>query len=156
MGNSWWLDNSTLYDAIFTVYDGLVEDVHAAGAKNFLFLTTPPVNRSPLILNQADSAYAVEHEGIVIADWNSRVGKLAEGLKARHSGVSVFVHDTWGVFDKVIADPKSFVETEGVKNVTGFCKAYAKYVFFLSSPFWSFFLVWGMDAGLWVRYANGQ
>ena len=84
------------------------------------------MNRSPLILNQDDGGYGVEYEGKVILDWNARLSKMAMALEQRHAGVTTFVHDTWGVFDSVIKDPKSFEQTSGLKNVTAFCKAYAK------------------------------
>ncbi|KAF1845420.1 carbohydrate esterase family 16 protein [Cucurbitaria berberidis CBS 394.84] len=125
VGNSWWLNNATLYDSIFTVYAGLLDQVYEAGARNFLFLSTPPVNLAPLTLNKDDNGYAKENEGKVILDWNKRLSALAAAFKAKNEGVTVFVHDTWGVFNAVIEDPKSFEQTAGLKNVTGFCKAYA-------------------------------
>jgi hypothetical protein len=43
VGNSWWLDNATaLYDRIFDVYAGLLDQVYDTGARNFLFLSVPP------------------------------------------------------------------------------------------------------------------
>lgn len=125
VGNSWWLNNATLYDAIFSTYAGLLDQVYATGARNFLFLSTPPVNLAPLTLNQNDNGYSKEHEGIVIQDWNKRLNALSTAFKANHTGVTVFVHDTWGVYNSVIANPKSYEQTAGLKNVTGFCKAYA-------------------------------
>jgi phospholipase/lecithinase/hemolysin len=128
VGNSWYLNNATLYDAIFATYAGLLDQVYEAGARNFLFLSVPPVNLSPLILNQADNGYASEYEGRVIADWNARLANMTAKFKAKHAGVTTFVHDTNALFTKIIKDPKSFEQTAGLRNVTGYCKAYAKYV----------------------------
>jgi hypothetical protein len=36
VGNSWWLNNNTLYDTIFSTYASLLSDVYATGARNFL------------------------------------------------------------------------------------------------------------------------
>jgi phospholipase/lecithinase/hemolysin len=124
VGNSWWLNNATLYDDIFAVYGGLVQQVYDAGARNFLFLTVPPVNLAPLTLENGD--YAIENEGKAILDWNARVAKLADGFKANHTGVTTFVHDTHKVFSDVIADPKTYPQTAGLKNTTGYCVAYQK------------------------------
>lgn len=126
VGNSWWLNNATLYDAIFNEYAALLADVYATGARNFLFLSTPPVNLAPLTLNNGDGGYAKEAEGKVILDWNARLSKLAASFQASHKGVTYFVHDTWGLYSKVIASPKSYPQTAGYKNVTAFCTAYEK------------------------------
>jgi phospholipase/lecithinase/hemolysin len=128
VGNSWYLNNATLYDAIFSTYSGLLDQVYNTGARNFLFLSVPPVNLSPLILNQADNGYASEYEGRIIADWNSRLANMTAQFKAKHAGTTTFIHDTNALFTKVIRNPKSFAQTADLKNVTAFCKAYAKYV----------------------------
>jgi phospholipase/lecithinase/hemolysin len=126
VGNSWWLNNATLYDTIFSEYAGLLNQIYDTGARNFLFLSVPPVNLSPLILNQADDGYAKEHEGYVIADWNSRLANMTSQFKATHKGVETFIFDTNALFSKVIQDPKSYPQTAGLKNVTAFCDAYKK------------------------------
>jgi phospholipase/lecithinase/hemolysin len=124
VGNSWWLNNATLYDTIFSVYASLLDDVYATGARNFLFLSVPPVNLAPLTLNQDDGGYAVEYEGKVILDWNKRLSGMVTAFQANHTGTSVFVHDTWGLFNAVIENPASYEQTAGLKNVTGYCAAY--------------------------------
>lgn len=126
VGNSWYLNNATLYDTIFSTYNTLLEQIYTTGARNFLFLSVPPVNLSPLILNQNDNGYASEYEGKVILDWNARLKNMTATFKAKHAGVEVFVHDTHALFSKVIADPKSVEQTSGYKNVTGYCDAYKK------------------------------
>ncbi|KAH3985251.1 hypothetical protein HBH98_040530 [Parastagonospora nodorum] len=125
VGNSWYLNNATLYDAIFAEYAGLLDQVYDTGARNFLFLDVPPVNLSPLITEKADDGYATEYEGRVIADWNGRVANMTAQFKAKHAGVTAFVHDTNALFTQVIKDPKSVEQTVGYKNTTAFCKAYA-------------------------------
>jgi phospholipase/lecithinase/hemolysin len=126
VGNSWWLNNSTLYDAIFSTYSSLLSDVYATGARNFLFLSVPPVNLAPLTLNQDDGGYATENEGKVILDWNKRLSTMVTAFQANHTGTKAFVHDTWGLFNAVIEDPKAYAQTAGLKNVTGYCEAYMK------------------------------
>ena len=126
VGNSWWLNNSTLYDAIFSTYSSLLSDVYATGARNFLFLSVPPVNLAPLTLNQDDGGYAKENEGRVILDWNKRLSTMVTAFQANHTGTKAFVHDTWGLFNAVIEDPKAYEQTAGLKNVTGYCEAYMK------------------------------
>jgi phospholipase/lecithinase/hemolysin len=126
VGNSWYLNNATLYDSIFSTYAGLLEQVYSTGARNFLFLNVPPVNLSPLITTQNDNGYATEYEGKSIVDWNARLVNMTKALKTKHADVTVFVHDTNALFMQVIKDPKSYEQTKGLKNVTGYCDAYKK------------------------------
>ncbi|CAE7178865.1 Lipase GDSL domain containing protein [Pyrenophora teres f. teres] len=125
VGNSWWLGNATLYDAIFAVYAKQLDDLYETGARNFLFLSVPPVNLAPLTLQKDDGGYAVKTEGEVIQNWNKRLGGIVDAFQVRYPGSTrAFVHDTWGVFKKVIEDPRSWEQTAGLRNVTGFCEAY--------------------------------
>jgi phospholipase/lecithinase/hemolysin len=126
VGNSWWLNNNTLYDTIFSTYASLLSDVYTTGARNFLFLSVPPVNLAPLTLNQDDGGYATENEGKVILEWNKRLSAMVEAFQANHSGTTAFVHDTWGLYNAVIEDPGAYEQTAGLKNVTGYCEAYMK------------------------------
>ncbi|KAL1801402.1 hypothetical protein ACET3X_001744 [Alternaria dauci] len=124
VGNSWWLNNATLYDTIFSVYGSLLEDVYATGARNFLFLSVPPVNLAPMTLNQDDGGYAKENEGKVILDWNKRLSDMVNAFQANHTGTTAFVHDTWDLYNAVIENPASYEQTAGLKNVTDYCAAY--------------------------------
>lgn len=126
VGNSWWLNNATLYDTIFTRYAGLLDQVYKTGARNFLFLSVPPVNLAPLTLNKDDNGYSVEAEGKVILDWNRRLTALTKAFKKSHTDSQIFVHDTYKVFNDVIKKPKAYPQTSGYKNVTGYCAAYEK------------------------------
>lgn len=126
VGNSWYKNNATLYDSIFTVYSGLLEQVYTSGARNFLFLSVPPVNLAPLTLANNDGGYSVDAEGKSILDWNSKLTALTQAFKKRHADANLFVHDTHKVFEDVIKNPKAYPQTAGYKNVTGYCTAYEK------------------------------
>jgi phospholipase/lecithinase/hemolysin len=125
VGNTWSANNATLYNAIFSVYKGQLEDVYKTGARNFLFLSVPPVNLAPLTLDQDDES-ASEREGKVIVDWNRRLSAMVATFRASHTGTTVFVHDTWGLYNSVIENPKSYKQTAGLRNVTDYCTAYVK------------------------------
>lgn len=126
VGNSWWLETApTLYDQIFAVYDGLLESIYATGARNFLFLSVPPVNLAPLTLENGD--YAIENEGKMIELWNAKLKNMTGAFAKRHEGkTNIFHHDTHGLFTQVIKDPKTYEQTAGLKNTTGYCAAYQK------------------------------
>ncbi|KAF2642776.1 hypothetical protein P280DRAFT_395984 [Massarina eburnea CBS 473.64] len=123
VGNSWWFDNATvLYDQIFSVYDGLLEQTYQTGARNFLFLSVPPVNLAPLTLGNGD--YAVENEGKMIGVWNDKLTNLTKTFGTKHTDTKLMIHDTFGVFNDVINDPSAYEQTKGLKNTTGYCEAY--------------------------------
>jgi phospholipase/lecithinase/hemolysin len=131
VGNSWWLNNATLYDAIFDVYAAQLGNLYAAGARNLLFLSVPPVERAPLTLSKDDGGYAVENEGRVILDWNRRLKDLTSAFGRAHGDANLFVHDTWSTYDRVLKNPAAFEQTRGLRNTTGFCAAYAGWVSFV-------------------------
>lgn len=128
IGNSWSQQNNTLYDTIFIRYAGLLDQVYKTGARNFLFLSVPPVQLAPLTLSKDDGGYSVETEGKVIRDWNKRLSAMTAAFKKNHRDANLFVHDTYKVFADVIKNPKSYPQTAVYKNVTGFCEAYIGYV----------------------------
>lgn len=125
VGNSWWLSTTAaLNTEIFAVYRGLVDELYYAGARNFLFVNVPPVDRSPLALGNTAEQQAMEKADI--ADWNARVVGMAQAVKGGLEGVNVFVVDANKVFTEVLDDPGSFVQTEGYLNTTSYCEAYEK------------------------------
>lgn len=123
VGNSWWLETSTeLYTQIFEVYEGLLEQIYATGARNFLFLQVPPVNLAPLTLENGE--WSIENEGKAIQVWNDKLKEMTASFGAKHADAELLVHQTWDLYNKVIENPASFEQTAGLKNVTGYCKAY--------------------------------
>lgn len=126
IGNSWWLDNATmLYDQIFSVYGGLLDQVYDTGARNFLFLNVPPINLAPMTLDNGN--WSVENEGKMIGVWNSKLVNMTAAFNARHGHkTTTIIHDTHAVYEAALKDPKAFPQTSGIKNTTAWCKAYEK------------------------------
>ncbi|KAI1490314.1 hypothetical protein F5X96DRAFT_679194 [Biscogniauxia mediterranea] len=125
VGNSYWLgadELAALNAQIFDVYAGLVGQLHGAGARNFVFVNVPPVDRSPLTVGQGPDAAALEKADI--AAWNGLVGDLAAALKANHSETNVWVYDANESFGAVMDDPGAYEATAGLKNTTDYCAAY--------------------------------
>ena len=128
VGNSWWYEEpklNELYGKIFTLYADLVAQIYEAGGRNFAFINVPPVDRSPMMVEQGPEA--TEGEKKIIAQWNGRVEKLAAELKAAHSDeVNVWTYDSNQSFGTVLDDPTAFEATADMKNVTDYCKAYER------------------------------
>lgn len=126
VGNSFWSGadaNEVLYGQIFEVYKGLLEQLYESGARNFVLLNVPPIQRSPLTLGQGDEAVALETAALEM--FNGMVQGLAGDVKA-HKGVNVWLYDSYAAFDEVLDDPASHPQTEGYKDVTTFCEEYQK------------------------------
>lgn len=121
IGNSYYNANSTLYTQIFTSYALQIDALYQSGGRNFLFLNVPPVDLSPLTVEQGAEAQALEAG--VVASWNQNVTVLARNLSSTYADARVFVFDTHALFTRVLEEPCEWVETCGYRNLTGFCKA---------------------------------
>ena len=69
VGNSWSkgaADTSVLYPEIMSVYEGVLDELYYDGARKFLFINLPPVNRAPLALIQSTENQAEEKAAISV------------------------------------------------------------------------------------------
>lgn len=110
-------------------YAALAADLRTAGARNFVFVNVPPIDRSPLTRGAGEAAQRLEKADV--EDFNSLVVEMARRLRAQGAGaqdggeaVNVWVYDSHAAFGKVMDDPSSFPQTVGYKNVTDCCEAY--------------------------------
>lgn len=122
VGNSYAAKNASLQPIIFEEYAGLVDQLYTSGARNFLFLNVPPVNRSPLTVAAGASSQALEAEAI--AEWNARVYLLSKNLTHAHRDVTSFVFDTNSLFNRVLDYPCVSPITCPYQNTTDYCVAY--------------------------------
>ncbi|KAJ0326933.1 hypothetical protein COL5a_006488 [Colletotrichum fioriniae] len=124
IGNSYWNGadaTSALNTKIVDVYQGLAKELYEAGARNFVWLTTPPVDRTPMLL--AENADAQKLCKDDVADFNSRVNAMAKNVTT-WEGANSWVVDADGVFNGVLDNVAKFDATKGYKNTTGYCEAY--------------------------------
>ncbi|WYZ42414.1 hypothetical protein EsH8_VI_000113 [Colletotrichum jinshuiense] len=127
IGKSYTNGNSTdLHPLIFDKYKELLEKVYTAGARNFLFLNVPPLERMPRTTQSRAAAERIPLEKAAVADWNGRLRVLARDLRKAHEDATVFLYDTYGLFDRVIDTPDRYKETAIYKNSTSYCEAYKK------------------------------
>ncbi|KAK8045368.1 hypothetical protein PG993_005392 [Apiospora rasikravindrae] len=126
VGNSYWQDDTAaLNRQIFAVYADVIQKLYKdAGARNFLFLNVPPVDRSPLTLGQG--ATAVEREAADIAAFNALTAELAANLAGTEEGegANVWAYDVHTLFAEVLDRPGAYEATAGYANTTAFCEAY--------------------------------
>jgi phospholipase/lecithinase/hemolysin len=133
IGNTYWTQNTTLHTQIFNVYTTLLDELYTAGARNFLLLNVPPIERAPLTAEQGSDA--MELEDTMITDWNERLADLADSIRTGYNGTFVAEFDYHSLMGDVLDDPKTYPETEGYKNTTTYCEAYEKYILPLLTPY---------------------
>ncbi|KAF2397470.1 hypothetical protein EJ06DRAFT_481860 [Trichodelitschia bisporula] len=123
VGNSYWGKNSSLIDAVFTRYSNLLGELYAAGARNFVFLDVPPLQRTPL--TKAGPKEGIPLEEAAVKDWNKRLGAMVDTLRKR-SGVTAWIVSSYTIFDKAMDNPAAYKQTAGLKDTGSFCEAYGK------------------------------
>jgi hypothetical protein len=88
-------------------------------ARNFLFLTVPPTNRAPLMVEAGPAAVASITASL--ADYNAQLAANVQALRARHRDLGqVVLYDTRPVFNTLLDNNATF----GFVNATGYCEAY--------------------------------
>ncbi|KDQ60994.1 carbohydrate esterase family 16 protein [Jaapia argillacea MUCL 33604] len=75
------------------------ELVYEAGARNFLFINVPPINRSPAVPESSrDRAQPY-------ATWNTKLQSCAEEFSTKHPDVTTMIYSSWMTFTRVLDDP---------------------------------------------------
>ncbi|KAF8667694.1 hypothetical protein RHS04_09272 [Rhizoctonia solani] len=76
----------------------LYETLYRVGARNFLFVSVPPIDRAPFGTDPT--------LGTRVDLWNTRLRRAAEAFRSRRSDASVFFYDAWcGVTIRLFITP---------------------------------------------------
>lgn len=102
-------------------YARLVGELYRSGARNFLFLTLPPVERTPMIIAWGSSK--VRRVTADVAEWNRNLAKLVQDLEERHPDVTTFTYDIHKLFTEVMDDHTQYEITRPYLNMTDYCRA---------------------------------
>lgn len=123
VGNAYANPNASwvLADTI-AEYASLMDEVYQSGARNFLFLNVPPVDRAPLTEAQGASAETLEAD--YIEAFNVNITLMAANLSLTYSDATTFVFDTNNIFNQVLDFPCSYPETCPYLNTTDYCFFY--------------------------------
>lgn len=93
--------------------------MYSKGARSFLFLTVPPLNRAPLYIQQGPKNAA--KMGTNVAEYNTQLTQSVRTFKSKHPNLdTVTVVDTQPIFNTLLDN----WQTYGFVNVTGYCEAY--------------------------------
>ena len=100
--------------------------MYSEGARNFLFMNVPPVDRAPIYFSLTDTMRAD------VAGWigrfNYRLSSLAYYLSQRYPDATPSYFDTNFLFTLVLDDSTRFPETAGYRKTTTYCEAYLEWV----------------------------
>lgn len=108
------------------VYSKLLDSLYGTGARNFLLLSMPPLERCwQPGENGLKVSQKLKTDGAV---YNERVHNAARGLKKNFQDTNVWIFDTDNLFKQALDDPKSFPQTSGILNTTAPCAAYQRYL----------------------------
>ncbi|KAL5531885.1 hypothetical protein ACEPAF_5448 [Sanghuangporus sanghuang] len=126
IGNSYYQsgDRDAFSDTLLDAYFALVQKIvspqshcmchrstdlslqYVVGGRNFLFVNVPPIDRSPLMLQQSADARNLEKAGIT--GYNSKLAARATELEANDTGVQTWVWDSNTAFTVILDNPTSF------------------------------------------------
>ncbi|KAK6343177.1 hypothetical protein TWF718_008549 [Orbilia javanica] len=94
-------DMDTYTDKILASLMNQTNTLYSYGARKFMFINAPPVDRLPAVYGNA----AIKTN---VARWNSRLLTFAADFKNTHPGSSYVVYDTWTDYNKVLDNPTAY------------------------------------------------
>ncbi|KAL4875426.1 GDSL lipase/esterase [Aspergillus karnatakaensis] len=115
--------NST-YAAVFERYASIIDSLYGLGARNFLLLNAPPLERSPTVTGFESAPVRIPRCENAIAVWNGLLEGLVGDIQEQYADSTVFYLDTNGLFNEVIDGPGAYEQTEVYKDTLGLCGAY--------------------------------
>ncbi|VUC20931.1 unnamed protein product [Clonostachys rosea] len=124
--NSYLDGNDTTHSSIFKSFRYRIDSLYETGARNFLLLSVPPLERAPRTTQSSDAENRVPLMKDAVQDWNQRLEVFKRRIQYLHSNANVFLFDTYSLFQKVIDDPAQYEETAIYKDTTTYCSAYQR------------------------------
>ena len=103
-------------------YAALLHRLYENGARNFLVMNVPPFENSPMVEKFNDNA---KHElGQLIDTYNRNLTTAVTQLRESYSDATVFLFDTNTLFNQLMQDQCSMVETCPLKDTRTYCRKY--------------------------------
>lgn len=107
VGNGWYQSNwSTLVQTILDRYFSQVQILYNAGGRKFLFLTVPPIYKTPNMLAQPADSQTQIHAAVDL--YNQLLSSHLDAFKKNNTGVTAYLYDTTVPFNQAIANPTAY------------------------------------------------
>ena len=106
-------------------YGVAIEQLYSAGARDFLFINVPAVDRAPeQDPGQESKGLVAKRLASCIRRFNTDFQQFTKRFIAQHADSSVFFLDANALTNKVLDTPKSHQITSVIRNTTAYCIAY--------------------------------
>ncbi|KAF2485855.1 hypothetical protein BDY17DRAFT_338602 [Neohortaea acidophila] len=105
-------------------YAAFIDVVYHSGARNFLFINVPPVERAPTVTIKGAAEVHAHAEAIV--QWNRDVSALTTNLTTTYPDVTTFLFDANSLFNQVMDEPCSYEETCALEDTSASCEQYIR------------------------------
>jgi phospholipase/lecithinase/hemolysin len=107
VGNDWYNSSwTTLAPEIISVYISQVQILYDAGGRDFLFLTVPPIQYTPLVIAEGSADQA--DVGAAVVFYNQLLVAAVQQWAEETAGVTTYIFDTTTPFETVINDPTAY------------------------------------------------
>ncbi|KAK4464482.1 carbohydrate esterase [Cladorrhinum samala] len=107
VGNSWWKEEyDALVESIMDSYFGRLQVLYDAGARNFVLLSVPPIQRTPAQIAQGE--WATQTEAVSIDKYNAAIATRLAAFTAKNAGVVAKIVDTAAPFNTALDNPTAY------------------------------------------------
>ncbi|KIO31451.1 carbohydrate esterase family 16 protein [Tulasnella calospora MUT 4182] len=108
IGNSWYQsgDRGAFADVLLDEYFDLVQKTYKTGARNFLFINVPGVDKSPLMLDQPVESQ--EGEDVVLRQFNKKLAARVLKFQITHLDSKVYLYDSHTRLLDIINHPAKY------------------------------------------------
>ncbi|KAG8995939.1 hypothetical protein FRB90_012867 [Tulasnella sp. 427] len=110
VSGTWWKssDPTAYTDTLLTAYFALVQKAYDAGARNFLFINVPCVERSPYALSLGSTTAVTIPLRTAINDYNTKLAAKITSWTFGLSGVKTWYYDSNTMLGKILDNPTSY------------------------------------------------
>lgn len=126
INRSYMKEDPDMNSIIIDNYRRFIDSLYDTGARNYLFINVPPLEKTPAVMEDTKTPNRVELEKAAVLDYNKRLVSMIDDFESAYPDVATFHYDVHSLFNKVIEDPAQFELTERYQDVTTVCPAYEK------------------------------
>lgn len=76
------------------------------GARNFVFLTVPPIHKTPFAI--AEGAMVAQRKAAAVVQYNQLLSQAVSKFKSTHNNLHAVLYDTTGPFNYAISNPDNY------------------------------------------------
>ncbi|ORX76943.1 hypothetical protein BCR32DRAFT_196619, partial [Anaeromyces robustus] len=105
--------SSEVDELITTSMFNMVNDMYDNGAKNFMFIYVPPMEKFPAYINNRNTNIKTE-----VINFNENLNKFAKNFQATHLDTNVLVYNSYDEFNYIMENKNEY----NIEDITYECK----------------------------------